>query len=319
MAVAAIERARILVVDDDASTRELLTEVLTGEGHIVVAEATGRDGLARAIAEPFDLILSDIGLPDLDGIRLVQGLRAAGVRAPMVALSGHTDEVDRQKGRAAGFDDYLFKPIRASTLRSEIARRLSGEYGPADAARSGSDPRLASAATAPAVAEPAVVALAESTLAKPRPRGVLGGLVVIAMGVPFVMQPLGVPNAASYLFVAMGGAFLVSYLRSRQYVYLIPMVTLVSFGVALLLPTWISLRPETVAPAFVAVIALGFVLAFALAPDRRWPLVPAAILGIVAGSRLVTGISPIPSALEPFLVPVVLMAVGGYLLIERPT
>jgi CheY-like chemotaxis protein len=237
----------------------------------------------------------------------------------MIALSGHTDEVDRQKGRAAGFDDYLFKPIKASTLRTEVARRLSGAYVPADAAPSGSDPWLAPPVAAPAITVQAEAVRAEPAPAAPRKRGVLGGLVVIAMGVPFVMQPLGVPNAASYLFVAMGAAFLVSYVRGRQYVYLIPMVTLLAFGVALLLPTWIVLRPETVAPAFVAVIALGFLLAFALAPDRRWPLVPAGVLGVVAGARLLTGVSTIPSTLEPFLVPVVLMAVGTYLLIERPT
>jgi hypothetical protein len=101
-------------------------------------------------------------------------------------------------------------------------------------------------------------------------------------------------------------------------VYLIPMVTLISFGVALLLPTWVVLRPETIAPAFVGVLALGFLVAFALAPSRRWPLVPAGVLGLVAGARLLTGMSPIPAALEPFLVPLVLVAVGVYLLIERP-
>jgi hypothetical protein len=150
---------------------------------------------------------------------------------------------------------------------------------------------------------------------RPR-RGVLGGLVVIALGVPFVLQPLGVPNAASYLFIAMGAAFLISYLRGRQHVYLIPMVTLVSFGVALLLPTWVAMRPESAAPAFVGVIAVGFVVAFALAPQYRWPLVPAVLLGVVAAGRLVTGSSLIPPSFEPYLVPVVLIGVGAYLLVE---
>jgi hypothetical protein len=153
----------------------------------------------------------------------------------------------------------------------------------------------------------------------PRRRGVLGGLVVIALGVPFVLQPLGVPNAASYLFIAMGAAFLISYVRGRQYVYLIPMVTLVSFGVALLLPTWIAMRPESAAPAFVGVIAIGFVVAFALSPQHRWPLVPAVLLGVVAAGRLVTGTSFIPASIEPYLVPIVLIAVGIYLLAERQT
>ena len=137
------------------------------------------------------------------------------------------------------------------------------------------------------------------------------------MGLPFVLQPLGVPNAASYLFITMGLAFLISFVRGRQYVYLIPMVTLSSFGIALLLPTWVTMRPETVAPAFVAIVALGFLSAFVLVPTRRWPLIPAALLGLVAATRLITGSSPIPAPLEPFLVPIVLVGVGLYLLIER--
>jgi hypothetical protein len=148
---------------------------------------------------------------------------------------------------------------------------------------------------------------------------VLGGLVVIALGVPFVLQPLGLPNAASYLFITMGLAFFVSYMRGRQYVYLIPMCTLIAFGIALLLPTWVSMRPESAAPAFVGVIAVGFVVAFALAPQHRWPLVPAVLLGIVAAGRLLTGTSLFPTSFEPFLVPLALIAVGAYLLAERQT
>jgi hypothetical protein len=143
--------------------------------------------------------------------------------------------------------------------------------------------------------------------------------VVIALGVPFVLQPLGLPNAASYLFITMGLAFLVSYVRGRQYVYLIPMVTLIAFGVALLLPTWVPMRPESAAPAFVAVMAVGFIVAFALAPQHRWPLVPAVLLGIVAAGRLLTGTSLFPTSFEPFLVPLALIAVGAYLLAERQT
>jgi CheY-like chemotaxis protein len=314
----AVEPSRILVIDDDAATRELLTELLTDDGYSVVAEATGASGRARALAERFDLILSDIGLPDLDGITLVQHLRAAGVAARMLALSGHTAEVDRQKGRAAGFDAYLFKPIKGSLLRSEVARYLSPDYVPAGTQAHESDPWLRLQPEEPDPAAAAAPADVPAAVVARRPRGVLGGLVVVAMGAPFVLQPLGVPNAASYLFLAMGAAFLVSYLRGQQYVYLIPMVTLISFGVALLLPTWFVLRPDAVGPAFVGVLALGFLVAFALAPSRRWPLVPAAVLGSVAAARLLTGRSPIPTLLEPFLVPLVLVAVGAYLLIEEP-
>lgn len=315
------DRHRILVIEDDGPTRELLAEVLSEDGHQVVLESSGVVGRTRAINEPFDLILSDIGLSDLDGIALAQQIRAAGVGTPMLALSGHTDEGDRQRGRAAGFDDYLFKPIKASALRAEIARQLERAKTPA-ATSTASRVQRGSPATdrtdPTATADPHPAQLVAAPPA-PRRRGVLGGLVVIAMGIPFILQPLGVPNAASYLFVAMGGAFLISYLRGHQYVYLIPMVTLTSFGIALLLPTWLVLRPEAIAPGFVGVIALGFFVAFGLAPERRWPLIPAGLLGVVSAARLITGWSPIPAPLEPFLVPVVLVGVGTYLLIERST
>jgi len=296
---------RILVIEDDPQTIELLLRVLEDDGHSVAGERTGTAGLNRAIAEPWDLVISDIGLPDMNGFTLARQLRQAGLDVPLLALSGFATEEDRRLGLASGFDAYLTKPIRARALREEI-RAQTGR------------PRRSDAAVAPAVigVQPAPSA---PVTAAPRRRGVLGGLVVVALGVPFVLQPLGVPNAASYLFIAMGAAFLISYLRGRQYVYLIPMVTLVSFGVALLLPTWIAMRPESAAPAFVGVIAIGFVVAFALSPQHRWPLVPAVLLGVVAAGRLVTGTSLIPASLEPYLVPFVLIAVGAYLLAERQT
>jgi CheY-like chemotaxis protein len=290
---------RILVIEDDLPTADLLRMVLEADGHTIVGETTGTVGRQRAIAEPWDLILCDIGLPDVTGFVLARQLRQAGIDAPLVALSGHASDEDRRLGLASGFDSYLTKPIKATVLREEVQRQSTKS-------RSTHPPAV--------TLEPAVLPAEPS--APPRRRGVLGGLVVIALGVPFVLQPLGLPNAASYLFITMGLAFLVSYLRGRQYVYLIPMCTLIAFGVALLLPTWIPMRPESAAPAFVGVIAIGFTVAFALAPQHRWPLVPAVLLGIVAAGRLLTGTSLFPTSFEPFLVPLALIAVGAYLLAE---
>ena len=293
---------RILIIEDDPQTIELLVNVLEADSHTVVGERTGTAGRDRAINEPWDLIVCDIGLPDVTGFVLARQLRQRGITAPLLALSGHDSDDDRALGLASGFDKYLTKPIKASALREEV--RLVATRGPRDRA------------VTPAASQPVAPPVVPVVPVARRRRGVLGGLVVIALGVPFVLQPLGVPNAASYLFIAMGAAFLISYARGRQYVYLIPMVTLVSFGVALLLPTWISIRPESTAPAFVGIIAIGFVVAFALAPHRRWPLVPAVLLGVVAAGRFMTGTSLIPASLEPYLVPVVLIAVGAYLLAE---
>jgi len=292
---------RILVIEDDPQTAELLAQVLEADGHTVAGEATGAAGQRRAIDEDWDVILCDIGLPDVTGFALARQLRQAGIEAPLVALTGHATDEDRRLGLASGYDDYLTKPIKVNVLREAI--RAQAVVPRRTRPRAGASVR------------PAVTDITPAVAARPR-RGVLGGLVVIALGVPFVLQPLGVPNGASYLFIAMGGAFLISYLRGRQYVYLIPMVTLVSFGVALLLPTWVAIRPESAAPAFVGVIAVGFIVAFALAPQRRWPLVPAVLLGVVAAGRFVTGTSLIPASVEPYLVPVVLIGVGAYLLAE---
>jgi len=174
---------RILVIDDDVPTTELLYETSPVTGTPCTSRRAGR--------------------------------WAANVE-------------DRSLGLAAGFDNYLTKPIKASALRAEVAFQ-------------GSWPRPARRAVVPSRvaavhAEEPATAIAPVAAPPPRRRGVLGGLVVVALGVPFVLQPLGVPNAASYLFLSMGAAFLIAYLRGHQYVYLIPMVTLCSFGVALLLP-----------------------------------------------------------------------------------
>ena len=301
---------RILLIEDDRQTIELLERVLEDGGHAVVGERTGSSGRERALAEPWDLIICDIGLPDMNGFTLARQLRQAGIDIPLIALTGFATDEDRKLGLASGFDTYLTKPIRASALHEEIRVLVARPR----AVR----PRAESVQPAVIENEPAPSPAPAAPMA-PRRRGVLGGLVVIALGVPFVLQPLGLPNAASYLFITMGVAFLISYVRGRQYVYLIPMVTLVSFGVALLLPTWIPMRPEAAAPAFVGVMAVGFVVAFALAPRHRWPLVPAVLLGVVAAGRLVTGTSLFPASFEPFLVPLALIAVGAYLLAEPRT
>lgn len=302
---------QLLVIEDDERSRELITALLEREGHTVAGEGDGRRGLARALAERFDLILCDIELPGMDGFAICRALRDQGIRVPILALTAHSAQDDRLVGEEAGFTSYLAKPIRMSALRDAL--HAAALPGPAPV----SPPRDHRPVVAPVAPGPWPAAAIPPAPLPPRRRGVLAGLVVIAMGVPFILQPLGVPNAPSYLFLAMGIAFLISYLRGRQYVYLIPMVTFTSFGVALLLPTWVALRPQAEAPAFVGLVALGLAGAFVLAPDRRWPLVPASILGVVAGTQLLTGASLIPAPLQPYFVPLILVGVGFYLLVER--
>lgn len=153
------------------------------------------------------------------------------------------------------------------------------------------------------------------TAGPPRRRGVLGGLVVFAVGFAFLMPALRIPNAGPILFLALGGAFAAAYwLGYRQFVYLVPAAVMIGLGVGLLLPAMFELG-RLAAPIFFGALAASFVIVTLLAPERRWPLVPAAPLAVIAVAGVIGGVDILPG-LQPFIHAVVLMLVGGYLLIE---
>ena len=148
-------------------------------------------------------------------------------------------------------------------------------------------------------------------------RGVLGGAVLLAIGGAFLLPPLGVPNAGAYLFVALGIAFAAAWWRgARQYVYLVPACVLIGFGLGLVIPALLGLPADTAGPVFLGTLAGGLVAVFLLAPDRRAPLVLAGIIAVVALADLFLQIDLVPLALQPYFVPVVLIIVGLYLLVE---
>ena len=149
-----------------------------------------------------------------------------------------------------------------------------------------------------------------------RRRGVLGGLVVMAVGFAFFLPPLGVSNASSYLFLALGIAFAVAYWQSlTPYVYLIPAATLLGLGLGLLIPEWFGLSNEVASVVFLAALAVGFAAAYLIRPQRHWPLIPAGVMGLVAVAELFGAGTIIPNAVQPFFVPLVLLGVGGYLIV----
>ncbi|HEV8470799.1 MAG TPA: hypothetical protein VGR46_14440 [Candidatus Limnocylindria bacterium] len=149
-------------------------------------------------------------------------------------------------------------------------------------------------------------------------RGVLGGAVLLAIGAAFLLPPLGVPNAGSYLFVALGIAFAAAWwLGAKQFVYLVPAGVLIGFGLGLVLPDLLNLPDATAGPVFLGTLALGLVVVFALAPERRLLLALAAILAVVAIADVFFDVVLIPTDAQPFFVPVILIVVGVYLLVER--
>jgi len=116
---------RVLVVDDHAPTRVLIRTFLEAEKadtYHVVEAANGRDCLMSADSQgPFDLILLDIKLPDLDGFEVCRAIRRVDPEVPIVFVTAQGDLRDFNAGRSAGGDSYLVKPIARQALRSVVA------------------------------------------------------------------------------------------------------------------------------------------------------------------------------------------------------
>lgn len=123
---------RVLVIEDDAETAAEIVEDFTAAGFAVSREADGPSGLARARAEAFDVVTLDRMLPCLDGLALLDQLRADGVAVPVLVLSALSSVDERIRGLRAGGDDYLAKPFSAAELRARVevlARRPTDRDG----------------------------------------------------------------------------------------------------------------------------------------------------------------------------------------------
>ncbi|MGI8539633.1 MAG: response regulator transcription factor [Rubrobacteraceae bacterium] len=111
---------RILVVEDEARLARLISRVLHEEGYAAETASDGRSAMKLSLAEPFDLLVVDWMLPDLDGIEVVKRLRAAEVDVPVLMLTARTHIEDRVEGLDAGADDYLPKPFAFPELLARI-------------------------------------------------------------------------------------------------------------------------------------------------------------------------------------------------------
>ena len=119
----------ILVVDDDPSLRQVLDRVLSFEGYDVETVPTGYDALERCQAPgrgaaPLDLVVLDLGLPDIDGLDVARKLRVSGNAVPILVLTARGDVGDRVAGLDAGADDYLPKPFDLAELIARVRALL---------------------------------------------------------------------------------------------------------------------------------------------------------------------------------------------------
>ncbi len=114
--------ARILIVEDDPSTREVMAMLLEEAGHAVSGTDDGARGLRLALDSRPDLVICDLRLPGLDGYAVARALKAdpACARVPLVAVSVLAMDGDRKRVRAAGFDGYLCKPIEPASFVAEV-------------------------------------------------------------------------------------------------------------------------------------------------------------------------------------------------------
>jgi two-component system cell cycle response regulator DivK len=118
--------ARILVVEDNRLNMELVTDLLEVAGHVVRQATSAEEGIAKAFADPPDLILLDIRMPGMSGLDAVRALKGhqATRCVPTVALTAQAMKGDEQVALDAGFDSYLPKPIDTRRFPREVERLL---------------------------------------------------------------------------------------------------------------------------------------------------------------------------------------------------
>ncbi len=122
---------RVLVVDDHAPTRTLIRSILEAERgatFTVVEAATGMECLKAVDKQaPFDLVILDVGLPDIDGYEVCKALRRVDKHLPIVFVTARGEMEDFAAGREAGADSYLVKPIARAAVRSIVGLFTSVE------------------------------------------------------------------------------------------------------------------------------------------------------------------------------------------------
>ena len=116
--------SRILIVEDEASIAELEKDYLELSGFEVEIESDGMNGLARALAEEFDLFILDLMLPGIDGFEICKQIREKK-NTPILMVSAKKDDIDKIRGLGLGADDYVTKPFSPSELVARVKAHLA--------------------------------------------------------------------------------------------------------------------------------------------------------------------------------------------------
>ena len=116
--------ARLVIAEDDRAVRESVTRALELEGYDVTAVGDGAAALEEAAKPGVDLLILDLGMPNIDGLTVCRRLRSAGSRMPILVLTARTEVSDRVSGLDAGADDYLPKPFSLDELLARLRSLL---------------------------------------------------------------------------------------------------------------------------------------------------------------------------------------------------
>jgi len=115
---------RVLVVDDEPAIRRFLRTSLTAQGFLVDEAENGKMALDELRRHPFDLLILDLGLPDIDGFDIIERLRQSGSSVPILVLSSRTDEAGKVKALDLGADDFVTKPFGVEELLARMRAAL---------------------------------------------------------------------------------------------------------------------------------------------------------------------------------------------------
>lgn len=109
----------LLLVEDHEASRAAVSTLLSRNGYVVIGAGSGEDALSLASSYPFDLVISDIGLPGIDGCGLMKQLRERyGLHG--IAVTAYKADADIERGREAGFEAYLTKPLNSAQLSDTV-------------------------------------------------------------------------------------------------------------------------------------------------------------------------------------------------------
>ncbi len=117
--------AKILLIDDEEEVREVLIELLVSDGYVVAACADGRSGLSRLQQEPFDLVISDLGMPGLSGWEVARLVKHRYPGIPVALITGWGDRIDAEEVRTKGVDFLVAKPFKLEDITAMVVQALS--------------------------------------------------------------------------------------------------------------------------------------------------------------------------------------------------